>query len=221
MLEMFFEDLERRDKSLEDKAIFALARVQGAWNQRSKKLLVGAMREDAGFEGQGSSRIEKVLVGLAVNAAAILFGEGSIAETLLGHSIILPEEDRGIITLMTIVGEGRIKDSSDWKRLALFSANIAAGENLENTLGKFKTRIEKFNPLGEVIKKIDPDAPESNNPERKKSKALEYFAEISGGSDEKVQKNKGELQEKILVSLENQFGILSKEKLLSFFGELN
>ncbi len=222
MLERILEGLERKGVTPEDRVTLALARVQGAWNKKSKRLLVGVLAEASGLGGQKSSSLENALISLATNAVSVFIGEGSIADTLLGHSVILPEEDRGVITLMALAEESRIKEGADGKGLSLFAAHSAIGITLENTLEKFNGKMEKFGGvLGGALKKIEPESPEVKSTERKMQEALAYFKMITGGSDENVLKNKNSLQERILVALGRQLGALNPERLLVLSSELN
>lgn len=216
MPEFDWELVERNRIPFEERAMLAVARVQGAWDQKSKELLTShSIVGNLGTDDEEVKGIEKALLTVASKAALAIVGDGSSAAMLLGHPINLSEKERGILVLIDFANENALEGLQDWKNSTVFAQEILHGKTLVQIEEGFKKKSENFGVLGGILRRFDVDR------ENRTQDFLDYVAELSGGSEATFLENKQNLETSLLESLQSELRSLPLFKLISISQQLN
>ena len=159
-------------------------------------------------------------------------GDGSGAHALLGHPIVLSEEDRGLVILQNLTDTADtevLEEYGAWTMAALLSADIAAGDSFENIFSRLKKRMEKITGTIswalKIVKKMFPEEADGELSTEEVvdtplKEMLSSLSKIYGGSNEALFQNKEKSRQKILMSLKNKFSSMVAEELLSLSSRL-
>lgn len=236
MIENSLAFFEKERLPLEERVTLSLATVQGSWNAKSKEILIGRSFNELKLEEetvdefgnvQKPSLLEKRLIPVITKMITAFVGDGSAANLIFGHSVTLSEEDRGIVTLLSLVKEENIPEASDWVLLALFSAEIGSGKTIQEITNAFEKKIGKFKGFFGWIAKKFASKEEREEMERTSSETedevvlmFKHLKEVLGESEEEVLNNKNKVQKDLIRSLKSELKSQSFRKLTAFSKEL-
>lgn len=217
MVERINELSKESDLTVENRVILALARAQGHWNKKSKDLLRKDSEELLALERKTQSKSDQIITGLVLNTALAFLGDTSKARALLGHRVILPEKDRGLIILGAALERDKSTRFQDWVMLSLIASDVNSGKSLESTLSHTNKGLESMKKLSAGIMRKE----EVEDLERRVPKSINHLIELTGGSEEALLENKKDLEGVIVNYLTNSLIQMKSEKLASLLGLLS
>lgn len=208
-----FRNPEIKKMAPEDRAILAIAGVQGAWNAHSRNILTSSSGFSEDLEMGDESFVEKALIKIAAGALNALLGDESVAHMILGRPVMLSKEYRGMLILSDLISPNDKENAWQLKRTAVLLQGIKDGQNFENIVSSLEKRSGAFfNILGKEV---------AGETEKSRREMVGGLVDLYGGGESDLSQREQVLKIKLLADLTRKGKSMGVEALSRMADDIN